>query len=138
MRIPFFLLLCCFFTKVAAQNTAAMTSQNKTIPHLSSTMLKDGLIILSFKEAWKYQKGDDLKWRELDFDDTLWHQLSPERLLVRNLADSTWQGYGWWRLSFTADSAFCNNITRYSRNICSSPLTKTCSVRITRCVIYSY
>ena len=112
MRIPFFLLLCCFFTKVAAQNTAAMTSQNKTIPHLSSTMLKDGLIILSFKEAWKYQKGDDLKWRELDFDDTLWHQLSPERLLVRNLADSTWQGYGWWRLPFTADSAFCNNITR--------------------------
>ena len=111
-KITTYLLFLCLYTEGSAQSQIGPLSKNEAIPHLSSTMLKEGLIILSFKEAWKYQKGDDLSWKAPNFDDAAWHNMSPERLFVRNLTDSLWQGYGWWRLSFTADSAFYNAISR--------------------------
>lgn len=99
------MLFCLFFTEGVAQSP-------QTIPHLSSTMMKDGLILLNLKEAWHYQKGDDLRWKDPNFKDSAWQNLNPERLLVGKLADSTWQGFGWWRLHFTTDSALYQQISR--------------------------
>jgi two-component sensor histidine kinase len=75
-------------------------------------MMKEGIVLLSFKQAWKYQQGDDLAWAEPNFKDTTWHNIAPEGLNANAISDSLWQGYGWWRIKFTADSSFYTQISR--------------------------
>ena len=108
-------LLIFIFTvtqSVMAQNALKGVSQNET-PHLTSSMIgKDGILPLKFKKVWKYHAGDNIKWAEPNFDDAGWHNISPEGLSAKALPDSLWQGYGWWRLSFTADSSIYAQLTR--------------------------
>ncbi len=87
-------------------------AQNQQIPHLTSQMVgKSGYISLKFKDAWKYQQGDDMRWAEPNFDDSGWSNIAPEGLSAEEMPDSLWQGYGWWRLQFTADSALYKQIS---------------------------
>ena len=108
-------LLIFIFTvthNVMAQNALNVVSQNEK-PHLISSMIgQEGILPLKFKEAWKYHSGDDIKWAEPNFEDAGWHKIAPEGLSARALPDSLWQGYGWWRLSFTADSSIYAQATR--------------------------
>ena len=46
-------------------------------PHVDSKLLKEGLIELKFKDAWRYSPGDNLAWANPDFDDTKWHKINP-------------------------------------------------------------
>jgi two-component sensor histidine kinase len=91
-------------------NTAKSDS---TRPHLTSKLMNDeGILLLKFKDAWKYQQGDDLAWANPNFGDAAWRTLYPDGLSARAMPDSLWQGYGWWRLAFTADSALYQQVTR--------------------------
>lgn len=107
LRKPNFLLSLCLLILIFTEGV----SQNET-PHLTSSMIsKEGILPLKFKEAWKYHSGDDIKWAQPDFDDTRWHNIAPEGLSAKALPDSLWQGYGWWRLTFTADSSIYTQVT---------------------------
>jgi two-component sensor histidine kinase len=88
------------------------TAQNKVTPHLTASMMKEGLITMSFKDAWRYQQGDDRQWANPNFDDAAWHNIAPEGLRAHAMPDSLWHGYGWWRIHFTADSTFYSTISR--------------------------
>lgn len=105
IHIPFLLLFCLLLS-------LKTDAQNKTIPHLTPTMLKDGVVFMSFKDAWRYQKGDNIEWAKPNFDDTTWHNITPASLTATAMPDSLWQGYGWWRIKFTLDSSLYSVLTR--------------------------
>lgn len=81
-------------------------------PNLEKEKLKEGLLELKFKDSWKYQPGDNLTWANPDFDDSNWLNLDPIGLKAYNMPDSLWEGYGWWRLTFKADSQLIKEIER--------------------------
>jgi two-component sensor histidine kinase len=88
-------------------------AQSKAIPHLTPEMIsKEGILTLPFKEVWKYHPNDDLRWADPNFDDAHWHTVYPDGLRANDMPDSIWQGYGWWRLAFTADTALYKHISR--------------------------
>ena len=82
------------------------------IPHLDGSLFKEGLLELKFEEAWKYQPGDNLEWADPDFDDADWYNIDPTDLEVYQMPDSLWSGFGWWRISFTADPKIIEEIER--------------------------
>jgi two-component system, NtrC family, sensor kinase len=98
-------LFFLFSPKGYAQN-------NKIIPHFTSEMIKGGILPLDIKDAWKYQQGDDLSRANPNFDEAQWLNITPWGLRADNLPDSLWKGYGWWRITFTADSTFYTQISR--------------------------
>ncbi|MCL6261489.1 hypothetical protein M3O96_20485 [Aquiflexum sp. TKW24L] len=70
------------------------------------------MLELKFQESWRYQPGDNPEWANPDFDDTSWYSLNPIGLKAYQMPDSLWSGYGWWRISFTADPKTIEAIER--------------------------
>jgi len=88
----------------------AQTNQiaSEDIPVLHDSLkTDDGGFQLSDLPNWKFQPGDDISWADPGFDDSGWHTLQPG-LSIREMPDTLWNGYGWWRLTFKADSTFYN------------------------------
>ncbi|MDG1276142.1 MAG: sensor histidine kinase [Algoriphagus sp.] len=81
-------------------------------PQLDASLFKEGLLKLKFKESWKYQPGDSLEWANPNFDDSGWYNIDPIGLKAYQMPDTLWKGYGWWRISFTADPNTIENIER--------------------------
>jgi hypothetical protein len=50
-----------------------------------------------------------MQWADPDFDDSDWMLLKPSGLF-EPIPDSLWQGYGWFRYRFAADSTIYNKI----------------------------
>lgn len=46
---------------------------------------------------WRYHSGDDLKWAEVDFDDSGWDELTKPHFKLDKLPKSGWTGVGWFR-----------------------------------------
>ena len=82
------------------------------VQHLDASLAKEGLIELKFKDAWRYQPGDNLEWAKPNYDDSDWYNIDPFDLKTYQMPDSLWMGYGWWRLTFTADPNVIENIER--------------------------
>lgn len=72
-------------------------------PRIDSSLFKEGLLELKFKDAWRYQPGDNPRWADPDFDDSYWYNIPPSDLKTYQMPDSLWSGYGWWRITFTGD-----------------------------------
>lgn len=53
---------------------------------------------------WKYHPGDNKKWADENFYDTLWETISSD-LLIDNQPKSGWNNVGWFRTHFKVDSA---------------------------------
>lgn len=81
-------------------------------PHLEASLFKEGLLELKFQNSWRYQPGDNLEWANPNFDDAGWYALDPIGLKAYQMPDSLWKGYGWWRISFTADPSTIESIQR--------------------------
>jgi hypothetical protein len=81
-------------------------------PHLDASLVKEGLLELKFKDSWRHQPGDSLEWANPNFDDAIWYNLDPIGLKADQMPDSLWKGYGWWRISFTADPSTIESIER--------------------------
>lgn len=81
-------------------------------PQIDSSLFKEGLLELNFKDAWRYQPGDNLEWAKSDFDDSDWYKIDPNGLKAYRMPDSLWNGFGWWRITFTADSNSIEAIER--------------------------
>jgi signal transduction histidine kinase len=71
---------------------------------------KDGIITLGNQEGWRFQAGDDLNRANPDFDDSEWIYYKPSGL-TEPIPDSLWNGYGWFRLRFAADSSVYAKVT---------------------------
>ncbi len=84
-------------------------SQEQALPQLTADMVdENGFLVFSTFDKWKYQPGDDLRWADPEFDDSGWYDLAPGGLSIDAMPDSLWNGYGWWRYTFTVDSSFYN------------------------------
>jgi two-component system NtrC family sensor kinase len=71
---------------------------------VTSSMMDRDLISLGSLEDWKFQGGDNLEWANPSYDDSDWTRFSPSGL-SEPIPDSLWNNYGWFRLSFKADSS---------------------------------
>jgi two-component sensor histidine kinase len=80
--------------------------------HVDGSLFREGLLELKFKENWKYQPGDNPEWAKPDFDDSDWYKIDPIGLKAYQMPDSLWSGFGWWRISFTADPNTVESIER--------------------------
>jgi len=81
---------------------------SEDIPVLHDSLKTDaGSFQLSDLPNWKFQPGDDINWADPGFDDSGWHTLQ-HGLSIKEMPDTLWNGYGWWRLTFQADSTFYN------------------------------
>jgi two-component sensor histidine kinase len=85
---------------------------NAQKPNLDANLLKEGLLELKFKDTWRYHAGDSLAWANPNFDDAQWHKIDPIGLKAYNMPDSLWQGFGWWRITFTANPKIIKEIER--------------------------
>lgn len=81
-------------------------------PHVDASLFKEGLLELKFKDNWRYQPGDNPDWANPDFDDTSWYRIDPIGLKAYQMPDSLWSGFGWWRITFTADPKTIEAIER--------------------------
>jgi two-component sensor histidine kinase len=81
-------------------------------PYLDTNLLKEGLLELKFKDTWRYHAGDSLAWANPNFDDAQWYKIDPIGLKAYNMPDSLWQGFGWWRITFTANPQIIKDIER--------------------------
>ena len=81
-------------------------------PHLDESLFKEGLLELKFKESWRYQPGDNSEWANPEFDDSEWYNIDPIGLKAYQMPDSLWKGFGWWRITFTADPKTIEAIER--------------------------
>jgi len=99
----YFALLIIFV--IALQDT--MSNNSGQIAQILSSQINDnGLLLISNAEEWKYYPGDNMEWAQPGYDDSDWYKLSPGGLSISEMPDSLWPGYGWWRLTFKADSLF--------------------------------
>ncbi len=75
-----------------------------------SLFSRNGIIILAHRDGWRFHPGDDLSWADPDFDDSDWMFYKPAGL-TEPIPDSLWNGYGWFRYRFAADSSAYSKVT---------------------------
>lgn len=69
----------------------------------------NNLLNIGGREGWRFHPGDDMQWADPDFDDSEWKLMMPSGL-ADPIPDSLWQGYGWFRYRFAADSTMYNRV----------------------------
>ncbi|MCC5927093.1 MAG: hypothetical protein JJU41_11100 [Bacteroidetes bacterium] len=101
-------LLLLFMSQQAVlfAQTNEFGSEDILVLH-DSLKTDDGSFEFSDLSNWKFQPRDDLTWADPGFDDSGWHNIQ-HGLSIKKLPDTLWNGYGWWRLTFQADSTFYN------------------------------
>jgi two-component system, NtrC family, sensor kinase len=63
-----------------------------------------GRLALGTRDGWRFHPGDNMNWADPDFDDSAWMFYTPMDL-TEPIPDSLWDGYGWFRYRFAADSS---------------------------------
>ncbi len=81
-------------------------------PHLTKDYLKEGLLELNFKEGWRFFPGDRPEYALPGFKDETGYPIYPIGLKANEMPDSLWNGYGWWRIRFTANPGLLEQIER--------------------------
>jgi sialate O-acetylesterase len=57
---------------------------------------------INLEGIWKFRTGDDLLWKNMDYDDENWDKISvPSKWEIAGYPD--YDGYGWYRKNFIAD-----------------------------------
>lgn len=111
LKISFLKYLYFFILVVTIFNVATLDSYAQK-PHLDNSLFREGLLELEHKQAWRYHSNDNLEWANPDFNDANWLQIDPFNLKANQMPDSLWNGYGWWRITFTADPKIIEKIER--------------------------
>jgi two-component system, NtrC family, sensor kinase len=96
------------FLLILMLNVAPVNSQESYLV-ASDTLFVDNTLNLGARDGWRFHPGDDERWANPDFDDSDWMLLKPSGLF-EPIPDSLWQGYGWFRYRFAADSTIYNKI----------------------------
>lgn len=98
LRGLFFCVLALPFVAprpVPAQKSSPATSAAQPVSNTTPVNSLHG--ILKLDGPWRFQKGDDLRWAEPDFDDSNWPVVTLDRSLV-DQGFETYSGYAWYRL----------------------------------------
>ncbi|WP_372946803.1 ATP-binding protein [Mariniphaga sp.] len=85
-------------------NISPATQSDRLFVASDSLFDNKGIIELGGRNGWRFHSGDDLSWANPDFDDSNWIFYRPSGL-TEPIADSLWDGYGWFRYRFAADSS---------------------------------
>lgn len=88
-------------------NTATVNAQENLFI-ASDSLIVNNVLNLGANDGWRFQAGDNPQWANPGFDDSDWIPLKPAGL-AQPIPDSLWQGYGWFRYRFAADSTIYNN-----------------------------
>jgi two-component system, NtrC family, sensor kinase len=59
--------------------------------------------------GWKYHAGDDLKWKEVSYNDSDWNIYQTD-FKLDSIPQGMWQGIGWFRLKLVIDSSLYNQV----------------------------
>ncbi|MEX0719688.1 MAG: hypothetical protein WD059_03400, partial [Balneolaceae bacterium] len=81
-------------------------NKSSQVAQISISEENETAVFISHRSEWRYHPGDNLEWANPEFDDSDWLSLTPSSTSITELPDSLWPGYGWWRFTFQADSAF--------------------------------
>ena len=54
---------------------------------------------------WKFRTGDDLKWASVDFNDSTWSMISPEKVWEQQ-GYRGYDGFAWYRATFVIPSSY--------------------------------
>jgi hypothetical protein len=80
-------------------------TQSQQLFVASDSLINDnGILYLGSREGWRFQPGDNMNWANPDFDDSDWIYYKPTGL-TDPIHDSLWNGFGWFRYRFVADSS---------------------------------
>ncbi len=85
-------------------NISPATQSEKLFVASDSLFNDNGIIYLGSREGWRFHPGDDMNWANPEFDDSDWMFYKPTGL-TEPIPDSLWNGYGWFRYRFSADSS---------------------------------
>jgi two-component system, NtrC family, sensor kinase len=85
-------------------NISPATQSDQLFVASDSLFNETGIITLGNLDGWRFHPGDDLNWANPDFDDSDWIFYKPTGL-TEPIPDSLWNGYGWFRYRFAADSS---------------------------------
>jgi signal transduction histidine kinase len=115
-QLIFVLLLIPTVLMAQEPETDSVRLQSMNFPNESIFVACDslfnefGIIGLGSLDGWRFQPGDDPGWADPDFDDSNWMFLKPTGM-YEPIPDSLWQGYGWFRFRFAADSLVYEKVT---------------------------
>jgi hypothetical protein len=68
---------------------------------------------LTLDNLWKYHSGDDITWKNINFNDSLWVQTDSYINWTKS-SDPNWENIGWFRFHFYADSSLWNTTLAFS------------------------
>ena len=86
-------------------------TQSEKLFVASDSLFSDyGILDLGNRDDWRFHPGDDVTWANPNFDDSDWMYYKPSGL-TEPIPDSLWNGYGWFRYRFAADSSAYTKIT---------------------------
>jgi serine phosphatase RsbU (regulator of sigma subunit) len=68
---------------------------------------------LTLDNLWKYHSGDDIAWKNNNFNDSQWVQ-TDSYLNWSKSSDPKWENIGWFRFHFYADSSLWNTTLAFS------------------------
>jgi two-component system, NtrC family, sensor kinase len=91
-------------------NISPATQSEKLFVASDSLFNENGILYFGSRHGWRFQPGDDLNRAKPDFDDSDWIFYRPSGL-TEPIPDSLWNGYGWFRFRFAADSSAYAKVT---------------------------
>lgn len=68
---------------------------------------------LNITQNWKFQKGDDLAYKNESFDDTNWRKINIGRIWEDELNEPNYDGFGWYRWQQKIPSSLKKTATKY-------------------------
>jgi two-component system, NtrC family, sensor kinase len=92
------------FMLIVMLNISSATRSDQLFVASDSLFSENGIISLGGMEGWRFHPGDDLSWAQPDYDDSDWMFYKPAGL-TDPIPDSLWEGFGWFRYQFAADSS---------------------------------
>jgi hypothetical protein len=92
------------FLFIVMLNISSATWSDQLFVASDSLFSENGIISLGGLDGWRFHPGDDLSWAQPDYDDSDWMLFKPAGL-NEPIPDSLWNGYGWFRFRFAADSS---------------------------------
>jgi len=85
-------------------NISPATRSDRLFVASDSLFDSNGILDLGIREGWRFHPGDYMNRARPDFDDSDWIFYKPAGL-TEPIPDSLWNGYGWFRYRFAADSS---------------------------------
>jgi serine phosphatase RsbU (regulator of sigma subunit) len=82
---------------------ASLSASSDAISTLTADSLQNGNSVELSKLNWKYQPGDDPRFADPQFSDSLWETLNGTAITLNHIPQSDWRGIGWFRLRLHVD-----------------------------------